>query len=260
MPEDDPGFDSTHAWAEPATRPPDTRRGAGLRAPLGHARVLGRAGLIGVAVVLVAHAAALVGLWQYRAPPATAAPAPLFVNLVEITPAKPPPVPPPPRRPPPPPRAEVVQPPPPRLVAEAPVVEADAYVAPPPPPEPPSPAPPVAAVAPPRVAAVAPAPAPPAGPVELGGELALACPERVAPRYPPHSRRLGEEGTVVLRVELDEQGGVSAARVQHGSGFSRLDEAALVAVRGWRCQPAKRDGRSVRAVAVQPFKFVLQGS
>jgi len=99
----------------------------------------------------------------------------------------------------------------------------------------------------------------PVGPVTLGGELSLACPERTPPLYPPTSRRLGEEGTVVLRVELDEGGRVETARVQTGSGHPRLDEAALTAVRSWRCHPASHDGRPVRAVALQPFKFVLQG-
>jgi len=63
---------------------------------------------------------------------------------------------------------------------------------------------------------------------------------------------------VVLRVELDEQGNVSASRVATSSGFARLDEAALAAVKTWRCNPARRDGQPVRAVALQPFKFVLQ--
>jgi hypothetical protein len=57
------------------------------------------------------------------------------------------------------------------------------------------------------------APPRPAGPVTLGTELSVACPERRPPAYPPLSRRLGEEGKVVLRVELDEQGAVSSARV-----------------------------------------------
>jgi protein TonB len=63
---------------------------------------------------------------------------------------------------------------------------------------------------------------------------------------------------VVLRVELDEQGNVSSARVATASGFARLDEAALAAVKTWRCIPARRDGQPARAVALQPFKFVLQ--
>ena len=89
-------------------------------------------------------------------------------------------------------------------------------------------------------------------------ELSLTCSERTPPAYPATSRRLGEEGQTVLRVELDEQGSVSAARVVSGSGHARLDEAALAAVRTWRCRPALRDGRPVRAIAQQPFKFVLE--
>jgi protein TonB len=98
----------------------------------------------------------------------------------------------------------------------------------------------------------------PAGPVTLGEELSVACPERRAPAYPAISRRLGEEGMVVLRVELDQAGSVVHAEVKASSGFARLDEAALTAVKTWRCQPAQRNGQPVRAVALQPFKFVLQ--
>jgi protein TonB len=61
-------------------------------------------------------------------------------------------------------------------------------------------------------------------------------------------------------VELDEQGQIDAARVASSSGFARLDAAALAAVRDWRCHPATRNGQPVRAVALQPFKFVLQGN
>lgn len=98
----------------------------------------------------------------------------------------------------------------------------------------------------------------PAGPVALGTELSVVCSERTPPAYPATARRLGEEGTVVLRVELDETGAVAAARVATGSGHARLDEAALSAVKTWRCRPALRDSRPVRAMALQPFKFVLQ--
>jgi protein TonB len=63
-----------------------------------------------------------------------------------------------------------------------------------------------------------------------------------------------------LRVELDEQGKVSMARVATSSGLSRLDEAALAAVRTWRCAPGTRNGQPVRATALQPFKFVLHGN
>lgn len=98
-----------------------------------------------------------------------------------------------------------------------------------------------------------------AGPVGLTSDLALVCPVRMPPPYPAVSRRLGETGKVVLRVQLDETGRVSAAQLISSSGHPRLDAAALAAVRAWRCQPARRDGQAVRSVAVQPFDFTLQG-
>lgn len=92
----------------------------------------------------------------------------------------------------------------------------------------------------------------------LGGELAAHCPVRVVPDYPLVSRRLGEEGNLLLQVELDPQGFVETAQVVTSSGHSRLDDAAMRAVRSWRCTPAQRNGQAVRSVAQQPFEFVLQ--
>jgi protein TonB len=91
-------------------------------------------------------------------------------------------------------------------------------------------------------------------------EQTLVCHERAAPTYPVHSRRLRETGTVVLEVELDESGRVAAIRVDRSSGHARLDEAAMTAVRRWRCQPPQRNGLPIRGVAVQPIRFVLEGS
>ena len=98
----------------------------------------------------------------------------------------------------------------------------------------------------------------PSGPVSLTDELAVFCPTRTAPAYPPQSRHLREQGEVRLRVELDETGKVSAVSVIRSSGYARLDEAARAAVLTWRCQPATREGQPVRAVAIQSLAFVLQ--
>lgn len=198
----------------------------------------------GLVFVFAFHAILLGLLWHYR-PLTHAAPTKtLFVDFVA------PPL--PEKRPPPertPPRPQTVAKPQPRqLVAQTPVHTPDEPVAPPPPAEP------------------APEPTPPAPPmplpsrsVTLNAELSVGCPERPAPAYPPQARRLGEEGTVLLRVELDEQGRVDHIRIQNSSGYNRLDEAAIAAVRNWRCQAAMQQGRPVRAVALQPFRFVLQG-
>ncbi|GIK25401.1 MAG: protein TonB [Betaproteobacteria bacterium] len=198
-------------------------------------------GLPGLLVVLAAHGALIYGLWRHRILVMPDEAVTLFVET--ITPPQPSqpkeaPKPVPPEKP-----KRVIKPQPRQLVSAAPVSSPAEPVAPPPPPAP---------------AAEAPPPKP-AGPVTLSAELAVSCPERSAPAYPPISRRLGEVGKVVLRVELDEQGNVSATRVATSSGFARLDEAALAAVKTWRCNPARRDGQPVRAVALQPFKFVLEG-
>ena len=194
----------------------------------------------GLLLVVALHAAALWGLWAHRLIPTPQETVTLFVDF--IAPPSLPKVEQAPKREPPKPRPEV-QPQPRQLVAEAPVTSPVDAVAPAPPPVP-----------------VIAAPAAPAGPVALGAELSVSCPERSAPNYPLLSRRMGETGITLLRVELDEQGRVSAARVATGSGFARLDEAALAAVKTWRCNPAQKNGQPVRAVALQPFKFLLQGN
>lgn len=207
--------------------------------------------ILGLSIVLLFHAAILWALWHHRLIPSPQEAMTLFVDFI---------APPAPEKkeeppPPPPPKSRPIQKPQPRqLVAAAPVVAPSDYVAPPPPEPAPAIEAPVAPAAPPA------APPAPAGPVNLGGELSVVCPERTPPRYPPLSRRMGEEGTVVLRVALDESGAVSDAQVKTSSGFARLDEAALAAIKTWRCQPAQRNGQPVRAVALQPFKFILQGS
>jgi periplasmic protein TonB len=100
----------------------------------------------------------------------------------------------------------------------------------------------------------------PVGPVDLGSELSVSCPDRSAPVYPRRSINRGETGKVVLRVELSETGLVTMASIQNSSGFGLLDESALAAVRTWRCNAAKRNGQPVKAVALQPFNFILQGN
>ena len=208
--------------------------------------------LAGLSVVLALHGALLYSLWHDRVLPPPAEATTLFVDLLTDPPKleRPKPDPPKPR---PIKRERPVQPPPPQqLAAQTPVVLPSDPVAPAPPPLPPRvevPAEPVLPAPPPK----------PVGPAVLSGELALTCPDRAPPSYPAISRRLGEEGKVVLRVELDETGQVDRATIKISSGYARLDEAALATVKRWRCSPASRDGAAVRAVAIQPFNFVLEG-
>jgi protein TonB len=225
----------------------------------------------GLLVVLALHGGVLYALWSARVIPPPAEAVTLFVNFINPPPPQPaprvipPPSPKPVKREPPPKPVKPVKPPHYHLAAEAPVATPQEAVEPLPPPEPVVEPPPVVATpAPAPVQAplppAPPAPPPkPAGPVTLASELAVSCPERRPPVYPPMSRRLGETGKVVLRVELDETGRVSTAQVVSSSGAARLDAAALAAVKSWRCNPAQRDGQAVRSVATQPFNFTLEG-
>jgi protein TonB len=80
-----------------------------------------------------------------------------------------------------------------------------------------------------------------------------------APKYPPVSRRLGEQGLVLLRVQVTADGIAESVELQTGSGSSRLDQAALEAVKKWRFVPAKRGDQSVSASVVVPVRFSLEG-
>jgi len=138
------------------------------------------------------------------------------------------------------------------VVSEAPVTSATEPVAPPPPPEPVKETQQViepAVVAAPK----------PAAPVMMSSELSLACPKRTSPIYPAISRRIGEQGQVKLRVELDETGKITYARVVESSGYKRLDDAGLAAIKSWQCNAITRDGKPASAIALQPFEFILEG-
>lgn len=77
------------------------------------------------------------------------------------------------------------------------------------------------------------------------------------PDYPPMSKRLGEEGSVVLELYVLEDGRVGDARVKTSSGFPRLDEAALKHVkRAWRLLPGTKNGKPVPMW--YPFKITFQ--
>lgn len=99
----------------------------------------------------------------------------------------------------------------------------------------------------------------PAAPVQITGDM-LQCSKKSEPNYPPVSRRMGEQGSVKLRLELDETGHITSAKVIESSGHTRLDNAGLATVKNWRCQAATRDGQPVRAVALQTFDFILEGN
>jgi len=130
---------------------------------------------------------------------------------------------------------------------------------------------PVREVAPEPVQQAAPAaptpPAPPAPPVQQAAPQAPApvTPPRTdaahlnnpAPQYPALSRRLGEQGRVMLDVYILPDGSVGEIKLNRSSGFPRLDNAALQAVKTWKYVPAKRGDKPIPFWYVQPVSFVL---
>lgn len=78
------------------------------------------------------------------------------------------------------------------------------------------------------------------------------------PVYPALSRRMGEQGKVLLRVRVDAAGRASEVLVHSGSGAERLDQAALAAVRRWKFVPARLGDVPVAATVLVPIVFSLK--
>lgn len=98
----------------------------------------------------------------------------------------------------------------------------------------------------------------PATPV---GETAnMTVSRRVDPVYPPQSRRAGEEGTGVFRVLVDASGHPTEVSVVNSSGFPKLDEAAMNAIRKWAFKPAMSSGQAVQSWTKVQVKFELKNA
>lgn len=80
-----------------------------------------------------------------------------------------------------------------------------------------------------------------------------------APVYPALSRRMGEEGKVMLRVFVEASGAASQLEIRTSSGSQRLDSAAIEAVRRWKFAPAKQGDKFVAAWVLVPINFSLRG-
>jgi len=62
------------------------------------------------------------------------------------------------------------------------------------------------------------------------------------PAYPTQSRRMREQGKVIVRVLIGVDGTAQKAEIRKSSGFERLDSAALATVQAWRYVPGRRGG------------------
>lgn len=78
------------------------------------------------------------------------------------------------------------------------------------------------------------------------------------PVYPPLSKRLNEQGTVIHSVVIAADGRPMSAKLVKSSGFDRLDRAAYDAVMQWRYVPGKRQGVPEAMTFNVPIKWVLE--
>lgn len=78
------------------------------------------------------------------------------------------------------------------------------------------------------------------------------------PEYPQQARRLRQEGRVLVRVVVDEQGSPVTALVQEAAPSGVFEQSALNAARRFRFLPGKIAGRSVMTAVLIPFEFRLR--
>ena len=79
-----------------------------------------------------------------------------------------------------------------------------------------------------------------------------------SPHYPPLSRRLKEQGKVLLNVYVNALGKVEKVEVEKSSGFDRLDDAAIKTVKNWNFIAAKKDHQLVASTVQVPINFILE--
>ena len=204
----------------------------------------------GALIVIGMHAAVMAGLWNYQpARDALASAMPIMVEF--ITPPKlelPRELPKPVVKPLPTPVQR--QPDPLPQIIAAPIAAPAPYVA--PPPEPPKGIAPVAPEAPAQVA-------PPAALPVTPPRFDAAYLDNPSPAYPVLSKRMREQGRVLLRVLVNSGGTAERVELRDSSGSRRLDEVALDTVRRWRFVPAKQGTQAVAAWVLVPISFALEG-
>lgn len=78
------------------------------------------------------------------------------------------------------------------------------------------------------------------------------------PPYPAISRRLNEQGLVILRVFINTQGQAEKTELYQSSGHKRLDDSAQRTVAQWRFVPGTRNGVPQAMWFNVPIQFVLE--
>ncbi len=80
------------------------------------------------------------------------------------------------------------------------------------------------------------------------------------PAYPAMALRRGLEGSVTLRVLIDERGRVEKVEVVRVKGHPSFRGAVLRVARKWRFTAPRHRGRPVRAWAIKTMHFRLEGA
>ncbi len=78
--------------------------------------------------------------------------------------------------------------------------------------------------------------------------------------FPVKSQRRGEQGSVLLEMDVGADGLVKGVRVIESSGHARIDDCAAAAAWDWVFRPAKRNGVAEAAIARHRYTFRLTGS
>ena len=75
--------------------------------------------------------------------------------------------------------------------------------------------------------------------------------------YPVALYEEGVQGTVILRLFVDDAGAVvpESTQVAEGSGYAELDSAAVAGVARMEFAPARRAGQPVATAFLQPIHF-----
>ncbi|WP_378952727.1 energy transducer TonB [Pelosinus sp. sgz500959] len=94
---------------------------------------------------------------------------------------------------------------------------------------------------------------------KAGGVISPGILSRVNPSYPEEARRAGQEGTVMLKIQILENGRPGHISVYQSSGNSLLDDAAVKAVKQWKFIPAKdrESGTPIVCYTTMPVLFQL---
>jgi protein TonB len=81
------------------------------------------------------------------------------------------------------------------------------------------------------------------------------------PPYPEQSRRMGQQGTVTLRVSIGADGVVTDTQIVQSSGVPELDQAALAWVKShWKYKPAMQNGQPIASTAEAAVVFNLKNA